>query len=235
MTEQLKVASIFVELDALIDTRISVLWQMDGAETIKTILQADYHNRPIDMFEGIDNTKFKKLYDNRTKDCLKESMLTGVIDVIREFAYVTLSELVNSPRHFKPKVIINTYPYVLSEEEDNVLIATMVHLTNKLCDVQIVHMTYEEITPSYVKNNLEIIVLYEYYKWLEVHAKSEAIKRVTCPEVTMFGPRIYFKPKDPTVDVGDVYKAMEELAGPFIGLKLMPVSLFSFCLKKAKA
>jgi hypothetical protein len=233
MTDRIDHSSIFIELDALLDTRISVLASM-GDDVLKAALLSGYHDRDIDRFLTIDNELFSKLYADRDKTILKDSIVTPMSVLLKEFAEETLDMVSNSPHHYKPKVILNIYPYDLNEEDVNELISTIVQLTYKLCDVEAVNMPYEMITPMYVKSTLSVMVLYEYYKWLEVHSLNSLLKKTTCPEVTLLGPRIYFKPKDHHVNTTiDPFEAMELLAAPLIGLKLIPIENYSLVIKKA--
>lgn len=230
-TKDLPFSTIMIELDVLFDTRLSVLAAM-GDDAIQAAYNNHYHERPIDMFPTIDNEQFKQIYETRTKAILKHTMITPIAEMVKEFSVKTLKHIASTPFHYKPKCIINIYPYDLSEKEVNVIISTMVHFTNKLCDIEVVNMTPEEVTPSFVKEHIAILVLYEYYKWLELHSVNGLFKKKTCPEVTLFGPRIYFKPKENTNEAGDPFDAMEEVMGPLIGLKLIPIENFSAVIKK---
>jgi hypothetical protein len=230
-TNDLPFSTIMIELDVLFDTRLSVLASM-GDEAIKAAYSNRYHERPIDMFSGVNNEEFKERYDNRTKSILKHTMVTPIAEMVKEFAVKTLKHIVSTPFHYRPKCIINIYPYDLSEKEISILISTMVHVTDKLCDIEVVNMKPEEVTPSFVKTNVAILILYEYYKWLELHSVNGLFKRKTCPEVTLLGPRIYFKPKENTNNEADPFDAMEEVMGPLIGLKLIPIENFSAVIRK---
>lgn len=228
MDKELEYSAIFIELDAILDTRLAILANLDDV-LLKKILEK-YHNRDEDVFPGMDDSLFKELYANRTKEILSNSIITPMIELIKEFSQKTLKLLVSTPFHYKPKIILNIYPYELIEDEIVILISTIVNETNELADVQVVNMTYEEITPKYVKNNVSIMVLYEYYKWLEIHSANENFKKTTCPDIALLGPRIYFKPKPKRIEE-DPHQAMEFLAGPFIGLKLISIEHFSMVLK----
>lgn len=233
MAEQLENSTILIELDALLDTRISTLASM-GDGSLEAAMNCDYFNRTIDMFPKVDNVLFAELYANRTKKVLAETMVTPMGALLLEFCEKTLTQVISTPFHYKPKVIINIFPYEFNEEEILELLNAITVITRKLCDVEIISMSYEQITPAFVKQHVSVMILYEYYKWLEIHSVSEAFKKTTCPEVTLFGPRIYFKMKDnSTSDDSDPFKAMEMLAAPFIGLKLIPIENFCLVFNKA--
>lgn len=231
-TQELIASTIFIELDALLDTRLGVLTSM-GEDVLKTVLETDYLHRFIDRFKGIDNIEFERLYKARNKNVLRYTIVTPMSKFLREFAEKTIAQIKSTPFHYKPKIILNVYPYELSPEEEVIMIATVRAITKELADIELVKMSYEEITPSYVKRNVAIMILYDYATWLETQSTNENFKKITCPEVGLLAPRIYFKmPEHPPNEDDDPFKAMETLASPLIKLHLMPIENFSMALVK---
>lgn len=230
----MKTSSIFVELDTLLDTRMATLFKL-SPDSVENIIKLGYHDRPFDIFPGIDEVKFRDAYSKRDKSILATSVVTPVAQIVKEFVVRTLDNVNNSPFHYQPKVILNIHPYKLDENEINMLIATLRHLTLNLADIEVVDMSYEEISPLYVKLNLSIMILYQYDLWLEAQSVNEAFKKHTAPDVTLIGPRIYFKKPEsrPKADE-DPFAAMEHLASPFIGLALLPVEKFSMVINPIK-
>ncbi len=222
-------STLLVELDCLLDTRISILSELDDNKLEEVIKQ--YHNRDIDEFPYYSFDRFKELYDNRDKNILKNALVTPIMDLIIEFVNKTLLQIINSPHHFRPKVIINIYPYDLKEEEIKNIISLIVNKTQQRATIEVINKDIKNLTIGYIKNNISIMVMYKYFEWLEYHCNIKAFEKITCPEVTLFGPSIYFKPKQNNIDIKqDPIKSTEELASPLIGLKLLPISLFSFIL-----
>ena len=229
--KDLPFSTLFVELDTILDTRIGALALM-GGDTLSKVLNSDYHRRLIDRFPNIDNDKFKEIYDSRNKKILQYSMITPIIDIISQFIATTLRQVITTPFHYKPKIALNIYPYKLTDEEVNNIIKVLVELTMAKADIEIVSMSYDEITPRFVKQNLSVLILYEYYKWLEIHSANEAFKKVTCPEVTLIAPSIYFNPiKANTSQDINSFKIMEEMAAPLVGLCLIDIKYFSMVIK----
>jgi len=231
--EEQKFSSLMISLDELMDTRLAALAVM-GEETMKKVfsLKHQYFERLIDLFPGIDNQRFLEIYSNRDKRLLQKTGVTRLKGLLQEFAEKTSQQVLSTPFHYQPRIILNIHPYVLTENEIKVLIQTVRSITKNLADIEVVDMHYKQITPSYVKKELSVIVMYEYYKWLDYFSANEYFKKVSCPEVAMIGPAIYFtKPKQ--IDI-DPFKDMQELAKPFIGLKLLPIENFSI-LAKSKA
>jgi hypothetical protein len=233
LDQELPCSTIMIDLDTLFDTRLSVLLKM-GDEAVSEAFKDDmYYHRTSDRWPNIDPEEFKRHYDTRTKELLKTTSVTPILSLVTEFASKTIKNISNTPFHSRPKCVVNTYPYKLIEPEVDVLLKTLAAATKGLCDIEIVHMTLDDITPRFVKNNLAIMVMYEYYKWLELHSANGLFKKTTCPEVALFGPMLYFIPRDNTIE-GDAFKAMEEVMGPLIGLRLFPIEMFSTCIRLDK-
>lgn len=231
--EEQKFSSLMISLDELMDTRLAALATM-GEETMSKVfgLKHQYFERLIDLFPGIDNQRFLEIYSNRDKKLLQMAGVTRLKGLLQEFAEKTSQQVLSTPFHYHPRIILNIHPYDLTEAEIKVLIQTVRSITKDLADVQVVNMHYKQITPSYVKKELSIFVMYEYYKWLDHFSENKYFEKVTCPEVALLGPAIYFR-KPQQIDT-DPFKDMQELAKPFIGLKLLPIENFSI-LGKSKA
>lgn len=225
MSDNVEYSVFLTEIDCLFDTRLSTLHSLNN-NLLEEVIKKDYHNRPIDNFSSEYNIAYKQ----RTKNILKDVILTPIFPMIKDFINKTLSQSVNTPFIYKPKIVINIFPYGLMEQEIDNILKSLIILTDKLADIEIINMSYEEITPLYLKNNVSIVTMYNYNEWLETHAKLETFKKQSCPEVTLFAPAIYFA--KPEVIEDDAFKAMELLTAPFINLKLLPINNFSFILPK---
>ena len=236
MKEEATFSTVLIELDALMDTRMATVSTF-GDEAIETVLLDHYHERLIDRFKGIDEAAFRSRYEQRDRGILFGSMITPMGNLLAEFAQKTLKNAISTPFKYRPKILINIHPYQLAPEEIKIILAAVIVKTQQLADVEIVNWSYDEITPAYVKDQLSILILYEYYRWLELHSANENFKKTSCPEVTLLGPAIRFVsgnlPKDDSSSV-EVFEAIQELAGPFIGLQLLPIEHFSLVLKPKK-
>lgn len=227
---------MLVELDCLLDTRLAILFGL-GENFAKRAIDNGYYDRLIDDFPNVPFEEFVQLYKNREKNVLRNAMLTKVVFLMREFVMATTHQILTSPFHMKPAIIVNTYPYEFSNEEAEVLISVVVSMTSGMADVELVRMSPEQITPAYVKKHLSLVVMYEYPEWLELHAENENFKKVTCPEVTLIGPALFFKRPtkkelEETHRTGiNPFKAVEEMVSPIIGLRLIDAENFSLDVK----
>jgi hypothetical protein len=227
----LEFSTCFIELDALVDTRMGILVSMTNDERFKNIYLNGYHTRDSDEFPGIDVDLFKQTYKSRTKKVLDNSMVTPMIRLLKEFCFKTVSNIGITPFNYLPKIIINTHPYDLNDEECGALLEAVVLATNKLVDVELVNMSYEAITPIYVKRELSMIILYNYGEWLELHCANKNFTKTICPEVQLIGPGLYPSPMPKNVKKSpDDFARLEKEVDVFINLKIFNVSEFSMII-----
>jgi hypothetical protein len=229
-----------IELDCLLDTRLASLYLIDP-KLADQVLKHDYLDRWSDDFP-VNAELFDKVYRSRDRLTLKSSVLTPMVRLCKEFVHETLRQGINGPFQYKPKIVINRYPYQLEPEEEEVIVRAVASAINQVCDIQMVSYDYEQLNPAWVKKECSILILYRYPDWLEYHSVNGAWKKTTCPEVTLMGPALYFNgpPTDSVMAESKAIKvtpfeAMEEIAGPLIQLSLLPIRYFSIALEDAMA
>lgn len=226
---------ILVNLDAILDTRLGVLSSFGDDETI-AVLESNYFKRETDSFKGISDSDFKERYKNRDKTTLLNSIACKSLNMLRELARNTARQAISSPFHAGTKIFLNTYPYVLTEEENNVLITAVVHSTNSMVDVEVVNMSDDKITPAFIKENISVAFFYEYGNWLDTNA--EAFKVLPCPEVTVFVPALYFGKVPTPKELQECrenkthpFTITEQMSSGLIGLQLLSIDMFCASLK----
>lgn len=228
-------ATIYVSIDALFDTRLSILHAMDPAK-LDPVVEEKYFGRKFDEFDGYNTKSFQDRYDKRDIAALKDAMITGIIPIISYFAKTTLKARVSTPFRRQPKLELNIYPYNLSEKAIKTIIHGLKIVTEGLIDIEVVRYSLEELTPSFVKSNYIDMVMYDYWNWLECHAKNKNFESVQCPEVTLIGPMLV-KSREAWEECKavDIFPIIEQYSSLFIKLVLYPVSYFCVDLERLSA
>lgn len=238
---EIQQSTLMVMMDTLLDTRMGTLLSL-GSDVLNHVIDTGgYYTRVEDKFPDVDPQVFKTAYENRNKDILKKSGVTQIVMMIEEYVSKIQNQNLVSPFHQIPKVVLNTYPYQLTEKEIDNFKRLLVRYTNKQAIVDVIYLSYEDLTPKYVKKHLSMLIMYDYHQWLEIHAVNKNFETVTCPEVTVVGPMIYFNGPMKQSDVLLLkkenltpFQSIEAVAGPLAHLTLLPVELFSFVLKLPK-
>lgn len=225
-------ASLYIDLDALFDTRLATLFQMDAVQT-ERLLAGQYLKRHTDEFEGIDLEAFKARYAARSTQTLKQAVLTAAHRLLTQFIKDTLLALVNSPFRRQPRIVVNTFPYVLSPSEEQVLLEGLVRITHQKADIALIHQSLDSLTPELVKTDYIQLVMYNYWDWLEVHAVNKNWEKTSCLQTTLFGPQLVKSNQAARQLEGEpVFSAIESAVSCFVQLVLLPTQLFSADLER---
>ena len=229
--------SIMIDLDCLLDMRAAVLFSHDQEKAIQ-ILDDSYYEREQDIFPGYSKEEFEMLYKARTKEVLKNAVFTPIVKLMQEFVIGVGYNSATGPQDLMPKVIVNTFPFYLEDIEVDSLTRTIMALTKESADVEVVYHSPEDLTPSYVKRSLSVLVKYHFLEWLELHSEAGVFKKIICPEVVLYGPALFFgnlptHQEEEALRVlgATAFEALEAMSAPIISLHLLPVSDFSLSMR----
>lgn len=224
---------MLVELDSILDTRLGVLLELD-AEKVPAILAKDYHERLWDVFPEVDLLAYQDRYSKRDKKVLKNSWVTPMMDLAFDFVMKTLQQTLKTPFHKSPKLDVNIYPYVLTEEEESIILSAVVASTKDQCDIEIVSYSPEQLNPVFLKNNYEVVMMYDYQEWLEVHSKNGLWKKYSCPNVAVMAPLMYkntevYNPKTKVMDIIKDFETLSKTMAPYVDMQFIPLE--AYCWK----
>ncbi len=181
--------TIFIELDSLFDTRLGVLYT-EYSEAILGILP-QYKTRSIDSFPPLTNNKnFTDLYRARNREVLKNSLPTEVFNVVSNFVKLALKEMQTTPFPAAPKIILNTYPYDLTINEKHMFLKLLTAKVSKYVDIEVVSLENKDISPSYLNDNVELLIKYDYTEWFEEQALHNTYIKTKCPDVKFITPAV---------------------------------------------
>jgi hypothetical protein len=234
-TKSPKLEQLYIELDVILDTRLATLG-MISEEAALSALQTNYHTRLDDRFEGVNFEEYKEKYKKRNIYTLHKSLCTDGLRLIRHLTKELAEQAIVRPYHNGPKVIINHYPYKLSEvERDSIGKAVSVWISN-IAPVELIYIPPIDLTPAYCKSLYSIMMMYEYEDWLNMH--TAAFQTTRLPEVPLLVPAIYFG-KTPTKEELDKLiqeaahpmQSIQALASPLIELTLIDICYFSVIKK----
>ena len=241
MQETPQYSTLLTDLDCIFDTRLGTLVNLDIEIAEKMLEEDKYFERLEDSFLTIDKETFYSYYHRRNKLILANSPLTRMLQFIQEFILGTMKNAINSPYKFDPRLIVNVYPYRLTDDEKNRILKNLIYLTNEACLVELIDKDPLDIEPLYVKNEVAMWVTYEYSQWLEKYSKNRELEKHMMPDVGLIVPSIYFnfipgnKEKAEYAKIGmGPFEALEFTCKPLIGLKVVKLNLFCIDTKYYK-
>lgn len=223
---------IFIDMDALFDTRLATLDNLDPLLAAHC-LENGYFTREEDSFEFCKFELFKQLYDQRDNDILAKSTITNVRSIIVDFVKDCIIKFKGK---VTPNVYINVYPYKISASACGDLLKPLYKMTNGNANIHLVNMTPSELTTDVCKKNLSFVIKYNFMDWLLSLGEQKDIIKNPMNEVTLIAPRLYQsgKPKDLDEQLSrnemPPYKCAEVFFAPYISLELLVPELFSAAL-----
>ena len=223
--------TIMIYLDAILDTVMGTIALHDKALAVKLLDSKRYRTRILDKFAHITNEQFNELYAKRDINTLKHSVLSNVPFFLQRLIKDCMVHATKVKMDQELHFIVNTWPYEFDGEMDEMLTSCIRYHTFDTSSVSVVSLSDKEMTPKYVRDELDIIIRYQYKDWLYMH--REEFERYLCPHVSLIAPQIF---QNGMIDnegmlickrIGkSPFELAEEACSNMIRLKIMPVSLF---------
>lgn len=223
---------IYLDLDSLLDTRLGTLAKESTQLATKALDSGGYFSRVSDTFPGLTKEEFETLYDKRDVETLKHSLITNVSFFLQRLVKDALAAAaVSDSKGDALTLVLNIHPYILADEEVEMLVGCVRHVTYSACGISVVSLPAQEMTLEQCKNNYDIMVMYDYEKFIVAHEAKFAECRM--PNVSLVAPEM-FKAKVPSKEEMaelkmaqyNPFRITERSLAVAIGLKLMPISLF---------
>lgn len=227
MISEINKTGFYLDLDTLLDTRLSTVLSLTNTDEQKFKIIRDWPTREVDSFSHCSYLEFNEEFKKRNKTVLLKSSVTNASDMISEFVKETLTSNTSEPQKSKPAIYLNTYPYNLDENEHAVLLAVLRRITADISDIAFISKAPNELTPTWFKSKVAIALYYNPFEWLEIHAASGSLKERACPEVTMYSPKLYHRERLQVEDDTDVFAQSLLYIKPFVNLNFVKPSVFS--------
>jgi len=184
---------VLVSLDALLDTRIATISQIDSEAAVKLVDNPAYYERRTDDFTelcGIGREQFKDAYARRNKATLQKSLITHIPFMLDELICRLEEQEDGTPYQEGLGLDVNIWPYVeLSESERNMLINAVMARAGRQTIPNIVCIPPEQLTPSMVKTTYSGLILYDFRDWFQHH--MQMFQAVPCPRTTVLTPALF--------------------------------------------
>lgn len=225
-------ARLMVSLDALLDTRASLIARM-APEHLDEIMTSGYHERLVDEFPRIDVEEFKKLYEARDASLLANSMVTPIWRRIHQFTKQTALALASGAFKRIPVIVINVHPYILSDIQQATIAKAVDYYTESMAEVEFTSMSYEEIGPKFLADNFIEVIFYDYWKWLDANFLNSKFDTEICPQIRMIGPSLVQSTQAlRLLENLDYTEAIESHFRAYVKLELIPPYMFSVDMRR---
>lgn len=223
---------LLVDLDVLLDTRLGTLRQ-HFPECVPEVTDsmkywARKHEDWSKLTSGrVSNEMFGAAYAKRNEDTLKQSQLTGIIDYLIRIATSYQSSVQIEQQQHPFTLVINLHPYQLDDETIEALELTLLsyHFSAMYMSIEVVNLSEEELTPSYMIDNFTGYLTYNHLSYIQTHTQAliaqQELSFGTRPlsQFSLVGPLLFEKdptplaPEEQQKHVGKIKLVMSEFIG----------------------
>lgn len=224
---------IFVDLDALFDTRLATLDIIDPLLAANA-LKKGYLDREDDNFEYCPLELFTKLYKARDNEVLGRSLMTHVKDIVFDFTKEAITTFKSGKTGNIPNVYINVWPYKIDKDATMEILKPFYKAVDGQANIHVVNVKPNELTPDICKKNFSYVIKYDFMDWITELGQAHALQLDPMPEVTLIGPRLYpsGKPSEELLfeesrNKMEPYQCFEVYFAPYVKTELYISRLFS--------
>lgn len=196
-------------------------------------LDSGYHLRTMDLFPDVDAATFLKTYRERDAVTLSLSMVTLMVEQLRDFVKKINELSSNTPFDKIPTIEVNFHGYKLPDTVRSMILSAIHALINDRCKLEAVDYSNDDLTPEFVRHTYDHMVIYDLGPWLENHAVKGnwGNKGGACPDLTIFTPLLWRgSANEIPQELGDSVEKMAGVMAPFFNLIPLPVEYFCLAL-----
>lgn len=196
MKTEVNVYNGYVDLDSILDIKLSIMLKYFPLLTTRFLETGDYFRREKDVFKHKDvhyevhEDLVEILYKSRSKEDLKLALPTSIPIVISS----GLDDLADNsdPREVVRDYTfyINTYPFLLSESEQFNIAKMFKQFFFVPFEVIMIYEPDCNINPTWLStNNISLFVKYNFLEWLEKTNKEDLFKNLLV-DLKVLTPRL---------------------------------------------
>lgn len=227
---------ILIELDALLDTRLGLVSQLNPSAATQMVQDPNYYLRTSDNFSqwtGIPHEEYRKRWYNRDKSILPVSMVTHFILTLGKLLESAAQGAITDPVDDQLELVINLYPYVLSDEEARAITHAMLHYIPSTVHVTTVNIPYEDLYFGYLRKEYTTYIVYDFERWQT--AQAVCLRQDVMPNVTIMTPTRWMdqepelEPHEKeSIQGGDYFSFIANVFTPLFRLEYF--DMFHFCI-----
>ena len=220
--------NVIIDLDSLVDSRVGHLFRCYPA-IFKDIEFDEVAKRPcMFKFNDLEEDVFKSTYSDRNTDDLKSARPTLLLYNLRSHLNPSYTKGIMQPTHEPLKLSINVYPYDLTDADAEELKNCIRSWTFDDLSIDIVSISTEDLTPSYLKSKYQILYMFNFVEWVELHRKE--LGECNIPKVVVYTPAFFVDEENGRICVEEEmnpFESAQKVLAEFISLQYIDRELFS--------
>lgn len=228
------VSIVYVELDALLDTRLPTLGKISPLAAVQCSQDARYYGRICDDFSaicGVSHEAFKNAYALRDAETLEASLITEIPFILNELVSKLERDTIDMPFADRVEVEVNIWPYKLELETCRALELAVMARAGYMSKVTCVNIPYPKLTPPVVHQRYSGMIMYNFREWMALH--MDTFKHFRMPKVTIMAPALFHDPALIPSENAFVEDGMHPEVSPFQLSEMALIEMFSLSLLPA--
>lgn len=227
-------SKIYVDIASLLDLRAAVLLQLAKKDALLEYLNSEEYNfRQIDEFPLVNKVDYDRINTEKPIDLIPCSVVTYILTSLKS----KLNNLEKRNNFYNekkvPEVLLNIYPFELSESQANILQNMLFVKLETNTMVTIIRMSPKEVTPYFIKNSGIITTfMYDFKAWMGEH--SAVLEKTKLTDTLMYFPSLYHEKHDEKelqkiIKLGfkDLFGYTEYLLSSVANINFLPVVFYS--------
>lgn len=231
----IETAKIYVDIESLLDVRQGILFQLRNDHDALTdyLLSDEYNFRKKDTFENIDPEAYQAILQAAEHETLKLSNITYILNVVKtKIANLEKRNAYYGERRVA-EVILNTYPFVFTQAESEVLQNILFVKLNTEAMVSVVYMEPKDVSPFFMKmSNVITAIIYDSSTWFNLHTSS--LHQQKLPDTLLYFPSLIKEEMTPEEQANfnklgfkDPFSYFEFLFSGTVNVNFLPVVFYS--------
>jgi hypothetical protein len=221
--------TVYASMDSLLDTRMGTVARIDQSAAADILKDDRYHSRRTNelwlLDDRINPDTFKQLWKDRDIETLKLSMATLVVPLLYDIQQRYRSKEAIKPDIVTLRLIVNTHPYRLTDEEQS-LYCDILRSVTQIDDVRLTSTSVDWLTPTTLAQ-YNTFIWHDLDEWFTIH--GEALTESPMPKLDFYAPEILQCSGEvpPQTFIGNAFRMLFAELAVF---ELMPLRYFSLML-----
>lgn len=184
--------SIYVEIDALLDTRLALFLDLDQVAA-RSWLETSYRMRYSDEFwkisQVVTKEEVQKAWSKRDVTLLRKAIRTQVPELIQTIISSIDWGLQCAGEDNYVELTINTAPYELTNEERTKMRELFEYVFPMVRTVKIVHVPIWALSPRSLGETYDLVMFYNFMEWFRTF--SERMDDFELGNIHVIAPKIF--------------------------------------------
>lgn len=232
-----KPTHVYVSLDSLMDTRLGLLTCLSTDFAFEVSMDERYYNRQEDVFSTekhgtLSKQRYAEAFAAAMDQVVRNSIRTRMFEFIEELMSKLFFEILSKPFHSSVGLEINTWPYVLNDEEATAIMDSVVTLFEGRFNVSLITRDPKTITAPMAAERYRAMVMYSYDEWLNTH-NDDIQKKVLFDQTGLYVPTLYQGYIPTSNELAEFAKnntnpfaMLTKVLSPFVTIQYLPVALY---------